>query len=193
MTTYELYLAIHVVAAMVWLGAGFLMALLGTRAWRSRDPGRCAALARDSEWLGLRLFLPSSLVVLVAAVLLMHDGGWDYGAVWVWPALVGFGLSTALGVLVFGPGWARAVAVAEREGADAPAFRARLRRLLVVSWFDVGLLLAIVLLMTAKPTGDDAAVLGLAAVLPPTLGGAGLALVRGGARVSADVVSAERL
>jgi hypothetical protein len=35
-----------------------------------------------------------------------------------------------------------------------------------VSWLAVGLLLAIVLLMAAKPTGDDAAVLALATALP---------------------------
>lgn len=193
MTRYELYLAVHLVSAMVWLGAGFLMAVLGTRAWRARDPERCAALARDSEWLGLRLFVPSSLLVLVAAVLLMHEGGWHYDAAWVWPALVGFGLSTAFGVLVFGPGWARAVALAEHEGAGAPAFRAGLRRLLVVSWLDVGLLLAIVLLMAAKPTGDDAAVLALAAALPLAACSAGLALVRAGGTIQPSAAPAERV
>lgn len=178
MNAYELYLLLHVGGAAVWVGSAFLMVVLLTRAVHAGDAERTSALARDSEWLGLRLFLPANLVVLVSAILLVEDGGFGWGRLWIMLGIAGFAASLVLGIAVFAPGWKRVVGLVRTEGADAPAVRAWTRRLLLFSRFDVGLLLGVVVVMVAKPTADDAGALALAAAIPLAVGAVALALFR---------------
>jgi hypothetical protein len=48
--------------------------------------GRFGAM---TEKIGLRVFLPSSLIVLVLGFVLMHNASWGYGHFWVIIALIG--------------------------------------------------------------------------------------------------------
>lgn len=173
-SAYEIYLLLHVGAAVVWVGSAFLMVVLLTRASAARDAARMVALARDSEWLGLRLYLPANLVALVSAILLVQDGGFGWGRLWIVLGIAGFALSFAFGALVFAPGWQRVVRLSEADGPESTAVRAWMRRLLLVSRVDVGLLLGIVVVMVAKPASGDTGALALAAAMP--VGAAAIAL-----------------
>ncbi len=166
MSAYELYLLLHVAAAMVWIGAAFLLVVLATRARASRDPARVGVLVEDAGWLGTRLFLPANLLVLVSAVLLVREGSWGLGALWIRLGLVGFVVSFLTGALFFGPGWGRMARLAEAGGIGSPVFEARLRRLLLGGWIDVGWLLAIVFVMIVKPTSGRWSALAVAAAIP---------------------------
>ena len=151
MSSYDAYLMLHITAALVWVGTAFAMVLLATRATMARDAERVTGFIRDGEWLGLRVFVPASLIVLVSAVLLVHEGRWGYGQLWIRLGVVGFAASFLAGATFFGPGWGRIQRRADREGTAAPSVETALRRLLVGSWFDVGWLIAIVFVMTVKP------------------------------------------
>src|SRR5262245_3628615 len=118
MAAYELYLLLHVVGAIVWVGAALLMALLGTRAILAAEPSRVTAFAGDSEWLGLRLFLPSNLVVLASGILLVQEGKWSYGPLWIKLGLIGLGISLVIGAAFFGPGWSSVGKLIDRAEAD---------------------------------------------------------------------------
>lgn len=176
MSAYELYLLLHMVAAIVWIGAAFVILLLATRARATRDRARIAAVVEDGDWLGLRLFLPANVVVLVSAILLVHEGGWGYGALWIRLGLVGFAVSFLSGALFFGPGWGRL----RRDGDEigAAAVEAEMRRLLFGAWLDVGWLLAIVFVMTVKPTSGEWHALAVAAAIPLAFALVALALLR---------------
>ena len=63
--TYETYLLLHVVAAVVWLGGGLTLSILGTRIAKQRDASRMVAFARDAEWVGNHVFVPAGLLVLL--------------------------------------------------------------------------------------------------------------------------------
>jgi hypothetical protein len=178
MTAYELYLLLHVTAAIAWVGAAFLMVVLMTRASCAHASSRAVALAGDSEWLGLRLYLPANAVVLVSALLLVREGPWTLDMLWIGLGIAGFALSFAIGATVFGPGWARVGKLAHDEGADSPSVRARLQRLIVVSWLDLGILLAVVFVMVVKPTGDERATVALALAIPVCVTAMGLLLLR---------------
>src|SRR5262245_34509643 len=108
MAAYQLYLVLHIVGAIVWIGAGFALTLLATRAISARDLDRVLGFVRDADWLGLRLFLPANLIVLVSAVLLVREGGWGFGPLWIRLGLIGFAVSFLAGVVFFAPGWSRA-------------------------------------------------------------------------------------
>lgn len=170
MSAYELYLLLHIGAAMVWVGAAFTMVLTATRATLAHDRDRMRGLVKDGEWLGLRLFLPANLIVLVSAVLLVHEGQWGYGPLWIRLGVLGFAASFLAGALFFGPGWGRIERHAAREGGDARGVESALRRLLFGSWLDVGWLLAVVFVMTVKPGGDEWVALGVAAAIPIAFG-----------------------
>lgn len=175
MTAYELYLFVHIVTAMVWVGAAFLMFVFAGRISVARDAERMRRYARDAEWLGLRLYLPANVLVLVSAILLVHEGPWGYDMLWIQLGLGGFALSVLIGALVFAPQWPRVTRLAEAENER---IQRRVRLLLVISGFDLGLLVGIVFEMTVKPTSADAMALFLTAALPVAGTASGVALAR---------------
>ena len=178
MSIYDLYLMLHITGAMVWVGTAFAMVLLATRATVARDRERVTGFIRDGEWLGLRVFLPANLVVLVSAILLAHEGQWGYGQLWIRLGVFGFAVSFLAGALFFGPGWGRIRRRADRDGLGARSVESALRRVLVGSWLDVGWLIAIVFVMTVKPRPHEWSALAVAAALPVAFGLVGAALLR---------------
>jgi hypothetical protein len=145
------------------------------------------SMYRDGEWLGLRVFLPANLIVLVSAVLLVHEGHWGYGQLWVRLGVVGFAASFLAGASFFGPGWGRIERRATRDGVVAQSVESALRRLFIASWLDVGWLLGIVFVMTVKPTSSEWAALVVAAAIPVGFGIVGVLLLRGQATPAAAV------
>jgi hypothetical protein len=178
MSAYELYLALHIGGAILWVGAAFALALLTTRARLAADAERAAGFAVDAEWLGLRLFLPLNLLVLGSAVLLVQDGGWGWGELWIQLGLAGFAISFVAGFAVLAPGWARVVKLVGAEGAASAAVRARISRLLLVSWLDVGVLAGVIFVMAVKPTGGEVGGLVAAGAIPALVAGLAIALRR---------------
>src|SRR4051794_6474144 len=79
---YLVFKSIHVLAAVLWLGGGAAITVLAWRAQRSRDNAQLLQIAKQAEWLSLRLFVPASLVVVAMGVVLMHKGDWGYGHFW---------------------------------------------------------------------------------------------------------------
>jgi uncharacterized membrane protein len=182
MSAYELYLLLHIGAAIAWVGAGLLMVMLGTRATRARDGERVVAYARDAEWLGLRLFLPANLLALASGFLLVEKGNWGYDPSWIKLGLAGFAVSFLIGALFFAPGWGRVDKLATGEGADSPAVHAAVRRLQFGSRVDLGLLVAVVFVMTVKPTAAEPGTLAVAAAIPAAFALLALVLFRTEAR-----------
>lgn len=189
MTRYELYLFVHVVAAAVWVGAAFAMALLETRANVAGNPERVVALAREGAMLGPRLYLPANLLVLVSAVLLVGEANWGYGTLWIQLGYLGFVFSFIMGAAFFAPGWSRTGKLIEAEGVDSPNVGVRIRLMLVGSWIDLGVLLAVIFVMTTKPTGGDSGTVAVAGAIVVVCGALPFALLharRGSAPGAAD-------
>jgi hypothetical protein len=176
LTRSELYLGVHVLSATVWIGAALLMAVLGARLAVTTDPRRLAAYVNDSEWLGLRLFLPASMATLVTGVLLVRTSPWGFDTLWVQLGLAAFVASTIIGTAVFGPGWSHVGAVARSTGLDAERVRERIDLLLLVGWVDVGIVAGAVWVMSLKPARGDAVALAIAAAIPAAAAAVGFAL-----------------
>ena len=106
------------------------MAMLGARLAATADPQRVVGYVSDSEWLGLRLFLPASMATLVFGVLLVRTSPWGFDTLWVQLGLAAFVASTVIGMLVFGPGWSKVGAVGRSAGPDVEQVRERIDLLL---------------------------------------------------------------
>ncbi len=165
MTSYELLLFLHIAAAIVWLGAGFLIAVLISGAERAGDGMREAGYHRDVGWLAPRLFIPASMATLIFGILAGIDGNWDFGALWIDLALLGWLASFLLGILYFKPEGERIGEMAEERGPGDPELRGRIFRLNWVDRVQVTLLFLVVADMVSKPTGDDGGILIVGALI----------------------------
>jgi hypothetical protein len=116
-----------------------------------RDPAAFAWFAGNAGRIGERLFVPTSIVVVLAGIGLMLNGDWPWGRLWVVFALVAFAGSFLLGALVLGPTAKRI----EQVGPETPDGQRLIRRVFALLRVDLLFLFAIVFAMTVKPTGDD--------------------------------------
>lgn len=165
MTRYELLTFLHVSAAIIWLGAGFLVLVLVLGAERAGDRIKEASHHRDVAWLAPRLFIPASLSTLILGVLLVLDGPWEFDQLWIAIALVGWAISFLLGILYFKPEGAKIGALVEERGPSDPEAARRLQRLNVVDRVQVLILFLVVVDMVVKPTDGDGALLVAGAAL----------------------------
>jgi hypothetical protein len=74
---YELLLFLHVAAAILWIGGSATLQLIGLHATSTDDHVALAKLFDAGNWLATRLFIPSSLAVLVLGILLTIEGPWS--------------------------------------------------------------------------------------------------------------------
>jgi uncharacterized membrane protein len=173
MTFYELLLALHVIVAIIWLGSGFVIALLIFGAKRAGDAAKEASLVKDVEWLAPRLFIPSSLATVIVGFLLVAEGSWDLGQAWISFGLAGWLFSFGIGIGFFKPQSELIAALAEQHGPDYPEVVRRAARITVLERFQLMVLFLVAADMVIKPTGDDTGVL----IAGAAILGAGLAYV----------------
>ena len=149
-TTYQWFLSVHILAAVLWVGGGFTIQVLAWRVTRANDGPRLAGLTSDIEWMGTRVFVPASFVLVVFGFLLMNEGEWDYQfwvvfaiAVWIASFLVGSGF--------LGPESGRLSKAVAEQGIDSPEAQSRLARIFLISRIELVFLLLVVLDMVLKP------------------------------------------
>ena len=155
MTTYELLLVLHVIAVIVWLGAGFTMDLLFLRAERTRNPAEMGKTGELQEWLVPRVFIPSGVLTLVLGVLLVWEGPWSLSDLWILVGLAGWIASFGVGFLFIRPQGERMKEVVGRHGPASAEAQRHARRLGLVSRVQLLGLFLVVVDMVLKPTSDD--------------------------------------
>ena len=165
MSRYELYLFIHIAAAIIWLGGGLFSFILGARANRMDDHVRMKGIVDDLAALAKLIFIPAGLIVVAMGVLMVVDGPWSFGELWIVLGLLGYLATFITGVAVFEPTVRKISSEVEREGGFGAGALRETRRLLILGRIDTLVLFMVVAVMTVKPTGDDVGVLVALAVL----------------------------
>jgi uncharacterized membrane protein len=148
---YSLYLMLHIFFAVVWVGGGTVIAILAFLLDRARDPIQIGKFGAMTEKIGLRVFLPSSLIVLALGFVLVQKGGWGYGHFWVIFALLGWATSFCIGLFVLAPLAKKVAEVIPQKGVEDPEAQALLRRIVLIDRWQVLLLLLTVADMAGKP------------------------------------------
>jgi uncharacterized membrane protein len=161
MTLYEFLLFIHVAATVVWVGAGLLSLVLAIGYDRDGDEPAIRRFLADQDRLATRLFIPASLTVVIFGIaLVIESDAWTFGYLWIVLGLVGFAATFVTGLFLIKPANERIGAAMEREGGRlTPALRTDIRKLIVMARLDYVVLFLVIADMVVKPTGDDAAVL----------------------------------
>jgi uncharacterized membrane protein len=185
MTWYTFFKSVHVAAAAVWFGGALMIQAFAFRILRTGDARRQAEFAKDSEVVGMRVFIPATWVLLLAGIGVMVNLPWSWGQNWVVFGLVAFALSFAVGAGFLGPEGGRIAAVIERDGPESPEAQARIRRILLISRCELVVLLTVIVNMVVKPTGNAGWFWGLLVVMV-----AGIAVVLAASRRGASAVPA---
>jgi uncharacterized membrane protein len=149
-TWYDIWKLLHVLAAIVWVGGALMLNILAWFALRSKLPGRRAEFAREAEKVGMRLFAPAGLLLVIMGFVLVEKGNWGYH-LWVILGLIAYGLSFLTGLLFIGPESGRIGKAIETEGPESPTVAARIDRILLISRIELVILFLVVVDMVLKP------------------------------------------
>jgi hypothetical protein len=164
MSLYELLLLLHIIAAIIWVGAATMYFALDFRTDLSGDLERESSHADDADWLAPRLFIPAATGTLIFGVLAAIEGDWNFGSLWIIIGLTGFGVSFATGIGYFEPETKKLTDAIDRHGATHPEVRRRMANLKMVGRIELAVLYVVVASMVVKPTGNDGGVLFVLAI-----------------------------
>jgi uncharacterized membrane protein len=150
---YNVYKALHVAFAVIWVGGGVAITVIGLLAQRASDPRELAVIVKYAEKLGQRVFTPSGVIVFAFGVAMIEKGNLGWGVFWLDFALVVWAVSFLTGALYLGPTAKKMHLAYEASGGEeTPTITALQKQVLSVIRFDAVLLLLIVVDMVAKPT-----------------------------------------
>jgi uncharacterized membrane protein len=156
---YEFLLFLHITGAVIWVGGGTALAILGTRAGRAPDVTSVQRFFDQSSWVSNRVLAPASIVVLAAGILLVIEGPWSFGDLWVLLGLGGFAATGITGLVLFMPRTKAINAMIASGGTMTPEAAAHARELVLLTRIDYAGLFVVVAAMALKPTTDDAGTL----------------------------------
>jgi uncharacterized membrane protein len=181
-TWYTFFKAVHVTAAAVWVGGAAMLQALAIRIVRSGDARRQADFAKDSEVVGMRVFIPATWILLLAGIAMMINLDLPWGQNWIVFGLIAFAISFVVGAGYIGPEGGRIAAVIERDGPESPEAQARIRKILLVSRCELVILVTVVVSMVVKPTGNAGWFWGLLALMVVGVAATAAVSLRGGAQ-----------
>ncbi|PBB26463.1 MULTISPECIES: DUF2269 family protein [unclassified Mesorhizobium] len=176
MDWYSIVKFLHVTSAILWVGGGFVLFLLGVLAERAGNIEDKLQAIRASGQLGGRFFAPMSMLTLIFGLIMC--GFWvGFSDLWIIIGLAGYATTFSIGMLIFKPTGERMGAMIANEGIT-PAVLAIGQRMMSAARFDYAVMLVIVADMVLKPTTHDIGILaGMALVMA-----AGAILAFGGNR-----------
>lgn len=153
MDVNELLVFIHILGAIVWVGGDITVQFLGARAVKATDPAVMQRFGTETEWIGMHVFMPASIVVLAAGIglVLKNNSSWDWEDPFVVVGLLGIAFSIIVGSAFLGPESGRVGKLTEEKGPADPEVKKRISRLINVSRFELLVLVVVVFFMAVKP------------------------------------------
>ena len=148
---YDVYLAVHILCAVLWVGGGVSVHILGRWVAREGDPERMVAFHRDALKLGNAFYAPLALVLIVVGVLLVREVGYEYNDLWIMLGFVGWLFSLVVGLAFYPQQGRRIEAAIASEGATSQVAQAGISRILMVNSIELLVLVLVVIDMAVKP------------------------------------------
>ena len=164
MSRYELYLFVHIAAAVIWVGGGFMLITLGIQAENANDENRLRTVFEQVGGVATKVIVPASVVVLLMGILMIVDGPWSLNYLWLVLGLIGYLATFATGIGILTPQSEKLAEKLATEGMT-PANANGIRRILTIARVDTIVLFVVIADMALKPTGDDVGLLAVMAVV----------------------------
>src|SRR5687767_9061274 len=90
MSRYDLYLFLHIAAAVIWVGGGFMIIMMAIQAEKTRDDNRLAVMFVQVGEVVNRVIVPASISVVILGILMIVDGPWSFSYLWIVLGLIGY-------------------------------------------------------------------------------------------------------
>lgn len=145
MTTFDTWLLFgHILSAIVWLGGGFTLSVLASRAQGSSDPNSVVEFARTLSFVGPRVLGPATLGTVGFGIwLVAASQSWDFSQRWIH-----IGLGLFILAFLIGAAYLSRVGIKLQRAANEGATGATETRALLGRWV-LGYRLIVLLLLIA--------------------------------------------
>jgi uncharacterized membrane protein len=150
-TLYELFKAIHVLAAASWVGAVVVDQAHAYWLRRRTAPEDFLHYAALQAWLGRRYYMPLAIVTLAAGVAMVIESAWAFSDLWIVIGIFLFVVTVVLGAAYMGPQGDKILAALERGGPPAAELQRRIKNVTFASRIDTVVLVLVVIDMVVKP------------------------------------------
>lgn len=147
---YNFWQFLHVVSAVVWVGAAALVVFLSLRLEAVHDDPLATAAGRLTESQSVPLFMVASMATFVTG-LIMAFGWVGFGPLWIKIGLVGVLVSLVLGFGYFKPHIEKLEAAVKERGPNDPEVRRKVRESNYVAIGELVVFLIVVWAMVVKP------------------------------------------
>jgi uncharacterized membrane protein len=147
---YELLLFVHVLCAILWVGAVFTTQVIAWGLIRSRQIEAAVRFAQHADAVA-KVLGPAVTLLLVAGILLVEKLGIGYATPWVLIGLAAYASSIVVGGVLATRASKRVEALVPEHGLDAPIVASAVRRVWTLASVDLVILVTAVWAMTWKP------------------------------------------
>ena len=147
---YDWLLFFHILCAITWVGGAIALQIIAIRLTR-RGPAAMYGLLGDFEFIGTRVFMPASILLLILGIWMVSIGPWSFHQAWIVLGLAMFAYSFVSGAFFLSPQLRKTKEVADEKGPDSAEVGELTRRLFLVSRVELVFLVLIVADMVLKP------------------------------------------
>ena len=126
---YQVLVALHVIAAVIWAGGDLTLTTLGIRYERLADGPTLAMLGKVGTWVGTRVYTPASIAAVAFGIAAVLEGDLDWGQFWIIYGLIGWTIAFTVGVSFIGPELGRIDKAAQEFGPESEEVGRRVRRM----------------------------------------------------------------
>jgi uncharacterized membrane protein len=151
MSMYELWLAVHILCAVLWVGGGVSVHILGRWTMKSGAAERMIAFNHDALKLGNRFYAPLAIVLIIAGIGLVEEVGYAYSDLWITLGFLGWFFSLVVGIGYYPRQGRRIDAAIASEGPSSGAAVDGIRQVLLVNSIEILVLVLVVIDMAIKP------------------------------------------
>jgi uncharacterized membrane protein len=148
---YDLLLSIHVLAAVIWVGGGTAMHILARRVLKRGDNEEIYKFSKEVNTVAMRLYAPTSVILLIAGIFLVNEAGYDFGDLWITLAFIGWIFSFIVGIAYYGPQDKKLQALVAEKGPNDPGVKQNVKQAITVNQVEMLILFLVVIDMTTKP------------------------------------------
>ena len=150
MTTREILLAIHVMGAVIWIGGGVALNMIGFRLTQTKGE-LLRPMLKTFDWVVNRTILPASLLVLISGISLVLEGGYSFEDIFVTIGVIGAVLTIIIGAGILSPRMRKLEAIWEEHGDDSEIASQAVARLMLIGRLDLVMLFVVIGAMVFKP------------------------------------------